>query len=97
MIRAFIAILLFAVFFLAGMVFGFDKNMDFEETRHDLIEQKDDTDTQDLQDIKPEKASIIQDEEHFVQKTAFFLENIVRSFYELIVQIMYGFVEMFFD
>lgn len=98
--RSIIILLLFAVFFLSGMVFGIDKNnrSDIEGINEQAVEEieLEEIETVD-EDITYEQAAVITGKEHTVQKVASLLEKAVRAFYELVVQLMYQFTKLFIN
>ncbi|MGM8364634.1 hypothetical protein ACLIBG_04025 [Virgibacillus sp. W0181] len=100
MVRAFIVILLFALFFLSGMVFGIDQNKQSADKNVEVVEKEeelmDDTPII-VEELVPEQAAVITGQEHFIQKVASFLEKGVRAFYELVVHVMYQFTKLFFE
>ncbi|WP_163970053.1 hypothetical protein [Oceanobacillus halotolerans] len=109
MVRSFIVILLLAVFFLSGMVFGMgQENQYAEENQEEIIppyEQESQAISDEQQLVEqPTKEDVtntvgaieVEEPTHFTQKMATFLETAVKGFYEAIVQIMYQVSQLFF-
>lgn len=96
--RSIVILLLFAIFFLSGMVFGIDKNnrSDMGDLNEQIVEEMelDEIET-DNDDVSYEQASMITSKEHTLQKVASLLEKAVRTFYEFIVHLMYQFAKLF--
>ncbi len=96
--RSLVVLLLLALFFLVGIVVGLDRG----ENAADPIQS---TETQEKVDEKQvmtvEKATnedIMAAEApvHFTQKIATFLEASVQGFYEIVVEVIYQIVQVFF-
>ncbi|MFB4166529.1 hypothetical protein [Virgibacillus sp. JSM 102003] len=99
--RSLVVLLLLALFFLVGIVVGLDRG----ENENNPIQNTENTITQEKADEKQvvavEKTTsedIMKAEapEHFTQKTATFLEASVQGFYEIVVEVIYQIVQVFF-
>ncbi|MBY7143333.1 hypothetical protein KFZ56_09730 [Virgibacillus sp. NKC19-3] len=95
MTRSFIVILLLAVFFLTGMLYGMDnKNtaVNDESDQTVVIEEEE------VETVEPSSTDVMDRQEpvHFIQKAASFLEVGVKGFYEVVVQLLYQISQLFF-
>lgn len=107
MIRSVIFLLLFALFFLTGMLYGMDRenyampnsSVNQEETVPDTAPEKEPiaieeavNETVTDQNLhSPESES-----KHFTEKAASFLGTAVKAFYDVVVQILYQISQLFF-
>ncbi|WP_042223407.1 hypothetical protein [Oceanobacillus manasiensis] len=106
MLRSIIVVLLLAVFFLTGMLYGLHKDeaSTLLEPKAEQLDEPEaevtatsDEDEEEIEETK-KPASTIQMAEpsNLTQKTASVLEAGVKGFYEAIVQIMYHISQIFF-
>jgi len=99
MVRLIILLLLFAVFFLSGMVYQADGDNQVEGPP---AEQEEPVQNEARVEVAPPTESpvnqTIADEQSndFIPGFAGFLEQGVTAFFEMIVGIMYGIAELFF-
>lgn len=101
MARSFIVILLLAVFFLTGMLYGMDNN---DIAINDESGQSGSPDQavvieEEVETIESTSSIDVMDRQepvHFIQKAASFLEAGVKGFYEVVVQILYQVSQLFF-
>ncbi|WP_373892860.1 hypothetical protein ACUL41_08695 [Virgibacillus natechei] len=101
MARAFIVILLLAVFFLTGMLYGMDNNNVAINDKSGQSEEPDQAVVIEEEEVETVETSSIdlmdrQEPVHFIQKAASFLETGVKGFYEAVVQILYQVSQLFF-
>lgn len=106
MVRSFIVLLLLAVFFLAGTLYGMDReSVDAMDEKIGSIEvpsnNPESNNYNNERIVNKEKAEGINEMEmkepnHFTEKAASFLEAGVKGFYEVIVQILYQVSQLFF-
>jgi hypothetical protein len=103
MIRSFVILLLFAVFFLSGTLYGLDRaetEVRFTETEERTAESAEDKDPLFEEKNHDDKGSgdyvpEIQ-QGSFMQYAASFLEAGVKGIYDGIVHILYQFAQLFF-
>lgn len=105
MLRSIVVLLLLAVFFLTGMLYGLHKDEaiileepkaeQLDESKEDLPVSGNEKGKEDSPDIS---STSLQMEEptNLTQKTASIMEAGVKGFYEAIVQIMYQISQVFF-
>ncbi|MEC5422200.1 hypothetical protein QGM71_01665 [Virgibacillus sp. C22-A2] len=100
MVRSFVVLLLLAVFFLTGVLYGMDRgeiSLHDEATKEvELVESQELASTQMVLVEQELDNHNMEEAEHFTQKTASFLEAGVKGFYEVIVQILYQVSQLFF-
>ncbi|GAB3050716.1 hypothetical protein [Virgibacillus ainsalahensis] len=102
MIRSFIVILLLAVFFLTGMVYGIerddlagkDETIEEIEEKEQMVEETEQIETVDQ--AVSQEALEMEGKVHFTQKAASLLETVVKGFYEMVVQMLYQISQLFF-
>lgn len=99
--RSLVVLLLLALFFLVGMVVGIDRG----ESSTDPIQNTEKTVNQEkveekqvmvVEQTASENVMTAEAPKHFTQKMATFLEAGVQGFYELIVEVIYQIVQVFF-
>lgn len=105
MTRTFIVLLLLAVFFLAGTLYGMDQSGMSEsppavpeENSYlfgELNEQDFPVNETNMNTPKGESLEIAE-QQNFTQQTASFLEAGVKGIYDVIVHILYQFAQLFF-
>ncbi|AXI09508.1 hypothetical protein CUC15_11510 [Oceanobacillus zhaokaii] len=103
MVRTFIIILLLAVFFLAGIQYGTDRNLNIanvattENTDLTLTEQAPIvTEAEVVSEMTTGNIIEADKQEHLIPKLASFLEGAVKGFYEIVVEILYQIAQVFF-
>ncbi|WP_121615065.1 hypothetical protein [Virgibacillus halodenitrificans] len=110
MVRSIIVLLLFAIFFLTGTLYGMDHAQPMEgegerEIQNNAVETKKtkkehEANTQEVIYQNPKAVSTEQvdvaEPVSFVQKAAAFLEAVVKGFYEVLVQLLYQVSKLFF-
>lgn len=101
MARSFIVILLLAVFFLTGMLYGMDNNdiaIKEESGQSEELDQTVGLEEEQVETVETSSIDVMERAEpvHFVQKAASFLEAGVKGFYEVVVQILYQVSQLFF-
>ncbi|MBM7597911.1 hypothetical protein JOC34_000268 [Virgibacillus halotolerans] len=108
MIRSFIVVLLLAVFFLSGTLYGMDRGEGAEKNEAlSSLKTSDDqqdnlettaatTELEEMEKIEKLRAEEMNEPEHFTVKTASFLETAVKGFYEVVVEILYQISSLFF-
>ncbi|MEN1969345.1 hypothetical protein WMZ97_14870 [Lentibacillus sp. N15] len=101
MVRALITLLLLAVFFLSGMLFGIDHGQ--QEKQVEPIEKTDqmeaninDKNVETIEVANEPRPDVEDTSGHSTQKLASFLGGIIKGFYEIVVMIFYQFAEIFF-
>lgn len=102
MIRSFIVLLLLAVFFLSGMLYGVDRGNSETpsvEKENNVVETVEDEPG--LYDHDSNTAELTAElskteQQNFTQQTASFLEAGVKGLYDVIVHILYQFAQLFF-
>ncbi|WP_077327080.1 hypothetical protein [Virgibacillus siamensis] len=100
--RSMLVLLLLVVFFLTGLVLGMDRGQ--KETG---LQEKDSVRKESVEHVQvttvPKKREtdkeVIKAEppETLAQKTASFMENSVKGFYNVVVELLYSFVRVFFE
>ncbi|MFC2948406.1 hypothetical protein [Virgibacillus sediminis] len=101
-LRTVIVILLLAVFFMGGMVYGMERSS-YSEPVQKQEEFNYVAEGEVIEENQPDKyvhtpgreALSMEEPEHFTHRAASVLEVAVRGFYEAIVAIMYGISELF--
>ncbi|UJL44890.1 hypothetical protein KFZ58_10665 [Virgibacillus sp. NKC19-16] len=98
MARSFIVILLLAVFFLTGMLYGMDNDDTAINDESEGSDQAVVIEEEEIETIESSSIDVMDRQEpvHFVQKAASFLETFVKGFYELVVQGLYQVSQLFF-
>lgn len=107
MVRTLIVLLLLAVFFLSGTLYGMNQNAKgASEPTHDteeVVSQPQSTPQPKIVDREVEVVPVVEEdvmlmdqEVHLTQKTASVLETSVQGFYEIVVGILYQVAELFF-
>ncbi|GAB3795288.1 hypothetical protein [Virgibacillus kimchii] len=102
MIRSFIVLLLFAVFFLSGMLYGVERGI--QETPPAVTEESSSESVQDKIAFYEQRDSSVETEDilattegkSLTQQTASFLEAGVKGVYDVIVHLLYQFAQLFF-
>src|SRR5690625_2832887 len=97
--RIITVVLLLIVCFFGGMMYGsFEKNQHIDIPQSDIVEQEMEqvNTVVDIEMIESELVHI-EDQDYKVHKTASFLEKIVTTVYEFIIQLMYQIANLFFD
>ncbi|MBP1968719.1 hypothetical protein J2Z83_000813 [Virgibacillus natechei] len=105
--RSFIVILLLAVFFLTGMMYGMDRGniastdglVDQTESNEPERNQGEIVEMEPIEEkeLEPSTEGInIEEPNHFTQRAASFLEAGVKGFYEVVVQVLYQVSQLFF-
>jgi hypothetical protein len=102
MIRSFIVLLLLAVFFLSGMLYGIDQG-NIAAPAPVMEDQQKENESEEIVFFnyeKPEAANSEMlesvEENNFTQQTASFLEAGVKGVYDVIVHILYQIAQLFF-
>lgn len=99
--RSLVVLLLLALFFLVGIVVGLDRG----ENATDPIQSTENTITQEKVDEKQvmvvekttsENTMTAEAPVHSTQKMATFLEASVQGFYDIVVEVIYQIVQVFF-
>ncbi|RDW21750.1 hypothetical protein [Oceanobacillus chungangensis] len=103
MVRTFIVILLLAVFFLAGTLYGSDRNQDIANvSTAENIDQTSSgqipvvTKTEVVNEMTTGNLMEMEQQEQFIPKFASFLEVVVTGFYEIVVEVLYQIAQLFF-
>lgn len=108
MIRAFVVLLLLAVFFLSGTLYGMDRgDVAANDEAVSSVETSGQQEKSSEAAIKTNDADKINNMEqislaeankpvHFTEKIASFLEGAVKGFYEVVVEILYQISALFF-
>lgn len=98
MVRSFIVLLLLAVFFLAGTLYGMDRgDVAAKDEKIASVEVPNNNEQAETIKKAEETNTIkIQETGHFTEKAASFLEAAVTGFYEVVVQILYQVSQLFF-
>jgi hypothetical protein len=103
MIRSFIVLLLLAVFFLSGMLYGIDQGNTAEPSEvmedHQLKSEPGEKNFYDHENNAGEVSREMfetAEQNNFTQQTASFLEAGVKGIYDVIVHILYQFAQLFF-
>ncbi|MFC3039113.1 hypothetical protein ACFOGI_02465 [Virgibacillus xinjiangensis] len=97
--RTIIVILLLAVFFMGGMVYGMDRSgypkHIYGEVASTVVE-KETIEKEEVPVEAPKRNTMdLEEPEHFTHKAATILDVVVRGFYEALVAILYGISELF--
>ncbi|MEW9675820.1 hypothetical protein ABRT01_06505 [Lentibacillus sp. L22] len=103
MVRAVITLLLLAVFFLSGMLYGIDHGQEAKTVQQEEQVQEQDSSKADVNKQEVETIEVNNEPEpemdtsaHLTQKTASFLGDIIKGIYEMVVMIFYQFAQVFF-
>src|SRR5699024_7637204 len=103
MVRALITLLLLAVFFLSGMLFGMDHGKQVEQdTSEEKQEQQVETsantshEVETIEVVDDDRMDTDADSDQFTQTTAAFLGDIIHGFYEIVITVFYQFAQLFF-
>lgn len=102
MVRAVITLLLLAVFFLSGMLYGIDHGQEAKPVQEDQVQEQDsskaDVNKQEVEtiEVSNEPEPEMDTSAHLTQKTASFLGDIIKGIYEMVVMIFYQFAQVFF-
>ncbi|AIF45387.1 hypothetical protein [Virgibacillus sp. SK37] len=110
MVRSIIVLLLFAIFFLTGTLYGMDhaqpmagkeegevqtNKVESKEIKNEKEPKKQKEESQDPIVVSAENVDVAEPVS-FVQKTAALLEAVVKGFYEVLVQLLYQVSKLFF-
>lgn len=97
MVRSFIVLLLLAVFFLAGTVYGTDRgNNAINNEKVETIEMSDNMEQMVMAETSEIDSSEITEPTHPTEKAASIMGAAVTGFYEVVVQILYQVSQLFF-
>ncbi|MFA1820466.1 hypothetical protein ACDX78_09830 [Virgibacillus oceani] len=103
MIRSFIVLLLLAVFFLSGMLYGMDQGNSAapNSVMENHLEENESEESSFFNDEKQANTASdemveVAEQNNFTQQTASFLEAGVKGVYDVIVHILYQFAQIFF-
>lgn len=98
MLRSFIVLLLLAVFFLAGTVYGTDRgNNAVNDEKVNSVEVLNNNEQIEMvEKTRKINNSEITESTHFTEKAASFMGAAVTGFYEVVVQILYQVSQLFF-
>ncbi|RDW19246.1 hypothetical protein CWR48_09385 [Oceanobacillus arenosus] len=103
MVRTFIVILLLAVFFLAGTLYGTDRNLitmnneTTENIEQTTIKQEPIvTESEVVSEVVTGNIMEMGKQDHLIPKVASFLEGAVTGFYEIVVEVLYQIAQIFF-
>lgn len=108
MVRSFIVILLLAVFFLSGTLYGMDHSkgvededvlpsMEASDNQRESAETMSETvELEEQEKIEQTRLAQASGPQHFTEKMANFLETAVKGFYEVVVEILYQISALFF-
>jgi|SRR5690625_4805454 len=101
MIRSFIVLLLLAVFFLSGMLYGIDRESSTEPSS--VTEDQLETGLEESSFSSHENKNLVANseilessEQNFTQQIASFLEAGVKGIYDVIVHMLYQVAQIFF-
>ncbi|GAA0602064.1 hypothetical protein GCM10009001_18660 [Virgibacillus siamensis] len=98
--RSILVLLLLVVFFLTGLVLGMDRGGETDMRQEDTVKQKQLKDVQVVkvnQRTTDEKVLKAEQPPNLTQKIASFLESTVKGFYNIVVDVIYGFIHVLFD
>ncbi|WP_174613861.1 hypothetical protein [Virgibacillus ihumii] len=98
--RSILVLLLLVVFFLTGLVLGMDRGGETGKQQENTVKQEQMKDVQVItvnQQTTDEKVLKAEQPPNLTQKTASFLESTVKGFYNIVVDIIYGFIHVFFE
>ncbi|ALX48134.1 hypothetical protein [Lentibacillus amyloliquefaciens] len=100
--RTLVILISLVLFFLTGFVMGMDRtHQENDEVSH-VAEDVSDSETMEARQVVveqergPDHTKEIEEQGHFTQKAATFLESGVKGFFELIVNMAYQLVRVFF-
>lgn len=104
--KSIVVLLLLLLFFVSGMLFGLERDQtEFTVPNVETIDineanvQEGEVITQGtpvVENIAANSSEYKQAPVHFTQKMASFVEGIVKGFYEIIVQLLYQVVQLFY-
>ncbi|ASK63140.1 hypothetical protein CFK37_13765 [Virgibacillus phasianinus] len=100
--KSIVVLLLLVLFFVSGMLFGVEHDRDQAKLPTPQVETIDGNEGSEQQEeiikvtSEPENGEYKQAPVYFTQKMASFFEGIVKGFYEIIVQLLYQIVQLFY-
>lgn len=97
--RSILVLLLLAVFFLTGLVLGVDRGQDNGLANENTVSKEKVENVKVAQVSRQTKNEDVMKAEpppNLTQQAASFMESSVKGFYNLVVELIYGFVHVFF-
>ncbi|ASN05178.1 hypothetical protein [Virgibacillus necropolis] len=95
--KSIVILLLLLLFFVSGMLFGVERDqLEFTSPKVETIDVNKVSESQETISPLSENNEYKQAPDHFTQKMASFIEGIVKGFYEIIVQLLYQVVQLFY-
>lgn len=92
--KSIIVLLLLLLFFVSGMLFGVERDRaDVPVPEAEIING---TQAVEQVAVTPVNTDFQESPAHFTQKMASFIEGIVKVFYEIVVQLLYQVVQLFY-